>query len=114
MDYFFDKTCNITSITSTYTWWEAIQTTTVIYTWIACDYYNDKWSYSKDWFFVENSETWYVVVLKWDKTNVRRWHIIDLIDWVSIWKFIVDTLLINRNINWIIDNIEMKVLEKRK
>jgi len=114
MDYFFDKTCNITYINSTYTWGEAIQTTTPVYTWIPCDFYNNKWKYSQDWFFVEGSNTWYTVVIQWDKINVRRWQIIELIDSVSIWEFIIDTLIINKNINWIIDNIEMKVLEKLK
>lgn len=113
MDYFFDKTCNITSIGSTYTWWEAVQTTTIIYTWIPCDFYDNKGWY-KQGLVIEQSETTYTLVLQWDKTNVLKWQIVDIIDWVSLWKFIIDTILINRNINWVIDNIECKLSEKRK
>lgn len=114
MDYFFDKTCNITSIASTYTDWEAIQTTTAIYTWIICDFYHNRWGYNQDWFVVEGSHTSYILVLQWDKINVRKWHIVEIIDWVTLGKFIIDTILINRNINGIVDNIECELSEKRK
>ena len=114
MDYFFDKTCNINSTTTTYPNWEATQTPVAIYTWITCDFYENKWGYRQDWFVVEGSHTTYTLVLKGDKINVRKWHIVEIIDWVSLWDFIIDTILINRNINGLVDNIECKLSEKRK
>ena len=118
MNIFFDKTCNITSLWSSYdTNWEYIETTSIIYSWIACDFYKDtKNKFKQTDFSIQDKNYSYTVVLEWDKTNVDIWQIIELIDpnnW-SYWTYIIDDILVYRNINWFIDNFELKVSEKSK
>lgn len=115
---FIDKTCNIKSTTITYdTNWESVENTSAIYTLIWCDFYKDKRNkFRSDWFVVEWKHFDYTVVLEWDKSLVRIWQIIELIDptlW-SYWDFIIDDVLVFRNNYWTIDNFELKVSQKKK
>jgi len=115
---FLDKICNIKSTSETYDVnWEPTESTTIIYSWINCDFYKDKRNkYQNNWFVVEGKTYAYTVVLWWDKVNVKSWQLIELIDpdlW-TYWDFIIDDVLAFRNINNIIDNFELKVSEKKK
>ena len=115
---FIDKICNIKSTSETYDVnGEPDEDVTVIYSEISCDFYKDKRNKYKDnWFVVEWKTYDYTVVLNWDKELVKIWQIIELIDpnlW-SYWDFIINDVLVFRSVNWLIDNFELKVTEKKK
>ena len=115
---FFDKLCNISQHTASYTSWEYTETVVVIYSSIACDFYKSisQGQIYQDNFTVEATDNNYTLVLEWDKTNVKRGYVVEIIDstiWVY-WKYIIDDILPYRDMNWNIDNIEIKLSEKKK
>ena len=116
---FFDKTCTIKEITTTYPNWEAVDTENTIYTDITCDFFKmDEWwtgVIKQDWFFVEWTHYDYVVVLKWDKSLVRKHMIVELTNELGdYWEYIISDMLPYKRISWIVDNIALKVIEKAK
>jgi len=112
LDNFFDKRCNIWQDTFSKKDWSQIKTKTWIYSNIDCDFYKSSWA----WLWIsqvmkEDDLNKYTVILKKDKTNVRQWNLIELLDndfW-TLWTFIIETVLAYRLPNWQIDNIELKV-----
>lgn len=112
LDTFFDKKCNIWETSFAKVNWSQTKTKNSIYSNIDCDFY--KWTWWGLWqsqSIKEEDLNKYTVILKKDKTLIRQWQYIELIDndlW-SEWTFIVETVLAYRLPNWQIDNIELKV-----
>lgn len=109
---FLQQTCNIYSVAISTTWGEQTQTETKIYSLIPCKIYQKKrFSLQETWLAEETETSSYSVIIESDKSNTDYWMHIEIIDWgwKNIWKFLIQSIMLQKNINWSPDYISLSV-----
>jgi len=101
LNNFLNHTCDILETTVNIVSWQEVKTETVIYSWIPCHLYNQRWNL-KDTASAENTALNNSrVLLESDKTLVKQGMkiIVSDPDLGELWTFQLDIIQMNR-FNW--------------
>jgi hypothetical protein len=110
---FFDKSCNVSSVSYTKVGWTSKRTKASIYSEIECNFEINK-KPLQDTQISKNSDLLkYKVVVPITYNLIRTNYIIELIDdtlW-SLWDFIISNVQSFKSISWTINNISFTATE---
>ena len=112
--FFFDKLCSIYDTVIVNINSEDTKSYSPVYISIDCDFYTPNNRFSKTNQARETEGESLEVVLKWDKTLVRKGMKIQLTDSIGIdyWNYVIDDIAVYKHTNGIIDNITLKVTQR--
>lgn len=108
--HYYDKQINITRKVTVEVDTQKVIKNLVIYNKVECSFWKrTKSNLNNTDIAIDTNEDTYEVNLTGSYTDIVLWDMVELFEvWdISLWNFKIEWLLFNKNISWVIDNIQL-------